>query len=239
MSNYDDGFITACENYDIGYIMLACRANSTGFLYIQQGVDVAVRNNDYNMLKVVIFFPVEQLTHKLLKYMFDKQYLTHLKKLIKISTNTQIASMLHYIITINEVNMIKFFTEYFINKKHKKIRNIVCDIFSRKTHIFIERRSNIISKQNSKILRRAILLLHYDTNITDHYYFKICIDNWIDNLPGDKIPKGLYKLVFTYRYVATHKKINPFLIKIRQEITRIGNEFLINDVSKIIADYVI
>jgi len=219
--------------------MMACRANSTGFLYIQQGVDIAVRTNDYNMLKVVIFYPEESLTHKLLKYMFDERYLTHLKEIIKTAKNEQIASMLHYIITINEVNMIRFFIEYFISKKHKKIRNIVCSIFNRKTKIYIERRSSIVSEQNSKILRRAILLLCYDTDITNYSYFRICIDHWMDNLPTDKIPKDLYKLVFKYRYAATHKKINPFLIKIRQEIACIIDEFLINDVSKIIVDYII
>ncbi len=64
---YNDSFVSYCESRDMEKIKLACRRKSALFIQIQQGVDVAARKNDLEMLLTVLFIP-RHLSVQLVRY---------------------------------------------------------------------------------------------------------------------------------------------------------------------------
>ena len=236
MTDYDDNFVSYCEQSKYGQIEAVCKCDYINFICIQQGVDVAIRKNDYKMLSIVVFSGNKDLTDKLIKYIIDNRHLEYLKKLIFVIDITHVVYLLLYFINTNHLDMIHFFNHHFTRVEYTKIKDLTLSMFDKKYPLY-PHYSKQMNKTNYKILKNAVISLN-DINIDNYSNIRTCIDKLLRTNINDTLD-DIYIIICNCRYAANHPRAKQSIDKFKEIIIPSLNTYLLGDISNIVVDYII
>ena len=168
---YDEMFMTYCERGEIKHVMSLCNGP---FIMVQQGIDIAVRKNDMDMLRIILANSRE--CNKLIRYTIDN-YFDACLYLIEL-LNLLSPKILYELICIDKPSIKLKIKKYLTESEYIKLRAQTLQLFNAHTIIHTSRylKGGIV-ESNYKLIKIGVYNLLSGVIVTDDMHnIKMCID---------------------------------------------------------------
>jgi hypothetical protein len=219
MSFYCDSFIGHCERRDTKSIVDICNNPESSFEMIQQGVDIAIRDNNLIMLLLVLFKSVK-LTTRLIKYMIDKGHIETIKTIISID--------------IPPYQYIPHIMYTAAMERHEQLLDTMSKYLNDPEYIPIRLCAYKISAAGHKDVEfKKLLYLSKGIDVSIIWNVKNT-DYILKNRPLNDI----IRLLNICDYVYNLPETRPIKDNIKLELSKTLNKHMIKDISAIVANYI-